>query len=72
MASDPDLARYQNRSTRYSEDQLDPDSEANFLFNEIKVFCLVFPTNAGVTEIQYFGFNFPSSPFSSGGGFILT
>merc|ERR1712013_780171 len=46
VASNPDLARYQNRSTRYSEDQLDPDSEANFLFNKIKVFCLVFPTNA--------------------------
>ena len=55
MASDPDLARYSNRSTRYSEDQLDPDSEAAFLFRSIKVFCLVFPTNAGVTEILYFG-----------------
>ena len=55
MASDPDLARYSNRSSRYSEDQLDPDSEAAFLFRSIKVFCLVFPTNAGVTEILYFG-----------------
>ena len=55
MASDPDLARYSNRSNRYSEDQLDPDSEAAFLFRSIKVFCLVFPTNAGVTEILYFG-----------------
>jgi len=55
VASDPDLARYSNRSTRYSEDQLDPDSEAAFLFRNIKVFCLVFPTNAGVTEILYFG-----------------
>ena len=42
------LIRYQNRSSRYSEDQLDPESEAAFLFNKIKVFCLVFPTNAGV------------------------
>jgi len=48
VASDPDLARYSNRSSRYSEDQLDPDSEAAFLFRSIKVFCLVFPTNAGV------------------------
>ena len=55
VVSDPDLARYSNRSTRYSEDQLDPDSEAAFLFRSIKVFCLVFPTNAGVTEILYFG-----------------
>jgi len=55
VASDPDLARYSNRSSRYSEDQLDPDSEAAFLFRSIKVFCLVFPTNAGVTEILYFG-----------------
>ena len=54
MASEPDLARYRNRSTRYSEDQLDPDSEADFLFQSVKVFCLVFPTNAGVTEILYF------------------
>ena len=52
--SEPDLARYRNRSTRYSEDQLDPDSEAAFLFQSVKVFCLVFPTNAGVTEILYF------------------
>ena len=55
VTSDPDLARYSNRSTRYSEDQLDPDSEAAFLFRSIKVFCLVFPTNAGVTDIWYFG-----------------
>jgi len=47
VARDPDVARYQNRSSRYSEDQLDPESEAAFLFNKIKVFCLVFPTNAG-------------------------
>ena len=48
VPADPDLGRYGNRTARYSEDQLDPDSEAAFLFKEVKVFCLVFPTNAGV------------------------
>lgn len=47
VPADPDLGRYGNRSARYSEDQLDPASEAAFLFREVKVFCLVFPTNAG-------------------------
>lgn len=53
LPTDPDLGRYGNRSARYSEDQLDPASEAAFLFREVKVFCLVFPTNAGVTDILH-------------------
>lgn len=44
---DPDKARYYNRTARYGEDQLDPESEAAFLYREIRVFCLVFPTTAG-------------------------
>jgi hypothetical protein len=48
---DPDTARYRNRTGRYTEDQLNPDSEAAFLFREVRVVCLVFPTNTGVTEI---------------------
>lgn len=44
---DPDFGRYHNRTTRYSEDELDPESEAAFLYQEVRVFCLIFPTTAG-------------------------
>jgi len=44
---DPDVGRYYNRTQRYTEDELDPESEAAFLYREVTVFCLVFPTTAG-------------------------
>jgi len=44
---DPDIVRYHNRSAVYGEDQYHPHSEAAFLYREIRVFCLVFPTTAG-------------------------
>lgn len=47
VPTDPDVTRYKNRSSRYSEDEQDPDSEASFLYRTVRVSCLVFPSTSG-------------------------
>jgi len=46
--ADPDSSRYENRFSNDSsfEDRMDNRSEAFYLYNNVIVYCVVFPTNA--------------------------